>query len=124
MLDILERFLNFFAIYEVEAAQSSSSGVNTRKEIPMKRIFPFVLVLLFLVGTVALASTARDYSAHFGDMDKDKDKAVTWDEFSAFFPGAEKAKFEEADADKNGKIDHGEWHKFKDKYGYGHQQKK
>ena len=86
----------------------------------MKRLFAFVLVLLFLVGTGAFASAASDYNAHFGDMDKNKDKAVTWEEFSAFFPGAEKAKFDEADADKNGKVDHGEWHKFKDKYGYGH----
>jgi len=86
----------------------------------MKRLLAVLVVGLFLAGSGAFASTTRDYSAHFGDMDKDKDKAVSWEEFSAFFPGAEKAKFEEADSDENGKIDHGEWHKFKDKHGYGH----
>jgi hypothetical protein len=82
-----------------------------------------IVVGLFLVGSGALASDPKDYSGHFGDMDRNKDKGVTWEEFGAFFPGAEKAKFEEADLDANGKIDHGEWHKFKDKYGYGHKSK-
>lgn len=83
-----------------------------------------VLVLgVFLVGSSVFASSPKDYSGHFGDMDANKDKAVTWEEFSAFFPGAEKARFEEADSDKNGKIDHSEWHTFKDKHGYGHKKR-
>jgi hypothetical protein len=53
-------------------------------------------------------------------MDKNKDKGVTWDEFKAYFAHAEESKFQEADANKDGRIDHGEWHKFKEKYGYKH----
>ena len=63
-----------------------------------------------------------DYSAHFTDMDANNDDAVTWDEFKAQYVHAQKTVFEEADTDKNGKIDHEELHEFKEKHGYGCQE--
>jgi hypothetical protein len=66
----------------------------------------------------------HDYSGHFGDMDKNGDDFVDWEEFKAYFPHAEKKVFESATADGDGKIDHDEWHDFKDAHGYGHQEGK
>jgi len=82
-----------------------------------------ILTLSVAVGG-AFAASDKDYNAHFGDMDKNKDKGVTLDEFKAFFAHAEESKFQEADANKDGRIDHAEWHKFKEKYGYKHIEEK
>jgi hypothetical protein len=88
----------------------------------MKRMLVLFALLLSLLIFNAFAVAGQDYSGHFGDMDKNSDSHVTWDEFKAFFNHAEETKFQEADLDKNGKIDHDEWHQYKEKYGYGHKQ--
>ena len=95
----------------------------------MKRIiFMVCLSLIFFVsaGLAGDNETGKkaDYSAHFTDMDADNDDAVTWDEFKAQYAHAPKSVFEEADADKNGKIDHDELHEFKEKHGHGCQDEK
>ena len=89
----------------------------------MKRLILTILLALCLAAPGVFAASEKDYNSHFGDMDTNKDKGVTWEEFKAFFAHAEQEKFQEADMNKDGKIDHGEWHKFKEKYGYGHVQK-
>lgn len=89
----------------------------------MKRLILTILLALTLAFPGAFAASEKDYNSHFGDMDTNKDKGVTWEEFRAFFAHAEQEKFQEADFNKDGKIDHAEWHKFKDKYGYGHVEK-
>ena len=89
----------------------------------MKRLILTILLALSLAAPGVFAASEKDYNSHFGDMDTNKDKGVTWEEFKAFFAHAEQEKFQEADMNKDDKIDHGEWHKFKDKYGYGHVQK-
>jgi hypothetical protein len=90
----------------------------------MKRIIAALILTLTMAVSGVYASSDKDYNAHFGDMDKNADKGVTLEEFNAFFPHAEEGKFQEADLNKDGKIDHGEWHKFKEKYGYKHIEKK
>jgi hypothetical protein len=77
-----------------------------------------------LIAAPLSFAASPDYNAHFGDMDTNKDKGVSWEEFKTFFPNAEQGKFNEADINGDGKIDHGEWHKFKEKYGYRHIEKK
>jgi len=89
----------------------------------MKRLILTILLALSLAAPGVFAASEKDYNSHFGDMDTNKDKGVTWEEFKAFFAHAEQEKFQEADMNKDGKIDHGEWHKFKEKYDYGHVQK-
>jgi len=86
----------------------------------MKRVILTILLALNLAVPGVFAASEKGYNSHFGDMDTNNDKGVTWEEFKAFFAQAEQEKFQEADMNKDGKIDHGEWHKFKDKYGYGH----
>jgi hypothetical protein len=88
----------------------------------MKRILVGIALLLSFSAVNVLAAADQNYGGHFGDMDKNSDKQVTWDEFKAFFSHAQETKFQEADLDKNGTIDHNEWHQFKEKYGYGHKQ--
>lgn len=63
---------------------------------------------------------AESYNAHFPNMDKDKDRKVTWEEFKAYFPQASPQVFEAIDLNKNQSINHDEWHKFKAAYGLKH----
>jgi len=55
------------------------------------------------------------FNAHFPDMDKDNDTRVTVDEFTAYFPDKTDTGrvFEAVDLDRDGFLDHGEWHAFK-----------
>ena len=62
----------------------------------------------------------RGYNAHFGDMDENGDEAVTWEEFAAFFPDANKDVFKALDLNKDGVVDHDEWHEFKEAHGLRH----
>jgi hypothetical protein len=62
-----------------------------------------ILALALAVPASFASSSGKDYKAYFGDMDTNKDKGVTWDEFKAFFPHAEEGKFKEADLNKDGR---------------------
>jgi hypothetical protein len=63
-----------------------------------------------------------DYSGHFGDMDTNGDEVVDWKEFKEYFPHAEPKIFQEADGNNDQKIDHDEWHEFKELHDYGHKE--
>jgi hypothetical protein len=60
------------------------------------------------------------YNAHFGDMDTDGDGLVNWEEFDAFFRGAEPKVFKAIDLNQDGSLDHDEWHEFKEAHGLKH----
>jgi Ca2+-binding EF-hand superfamily protein len=62
----------------------------------------------------------KEYDAHFGDMDSKKDGLVSWEEFKAYFPQAEPGVFSAIDINKDGYIDHDEWHAFKEAHGLKH----
>lgn len=62
----------------------------------------------------------KPYNAHFGNMDSKKDGLVSWEEFKAYFPQAEPKVFSAIDINKDGAIDHDEWHKFKEAHGLKH----
>ena len=91
----------------------------------MKRLIIFLCLSFLVCVSVGFAGEhkAADYSGHFGDIDANNDEAVTWDEFKSHFEHAQKGMFEEADTDKNAKIDHDEWHAFKEKHNHGHEKK-
>jgi hypothetical protein len=55
-------------------------------------------------------------------MDTNMDEGVDWEEFNSYFPHAEPEIFQKADGNSDQKIDHDEWHEFKDKHGYGHKE--
>ena len=93
----------------------------------MKNIIILIGLCLFLAALPAAASSHKsdekpDYSGHFGDMDTSGDQGVDWKEFKAYFPHAESQVFKEADGNRDQKIDHDEWHEFKEKHDYGHQE--
>lgn len=78
------------------------------------------VLLTFIFGVLLAAGTslAADYNGHFGDMDKDGDDLVSWEEFQEYFAHAEKTVF---DGIAEGKaFDHDAWHEFKEEHGYGH----
>ena len=50
------------------------------------------------------------------------DEGVDWEEFNSYFPHAEPEIFKKADGNSDQKIDHDEWHEFKDQHGYGHKE--
>jgi hypothetical protein len=59
----------------------------------------------------------QSFNAHFGDMDANGDGLVTWDEFAAYFQNSEEKVFNAVDLNQDGKIDHDEWHEFKEAHG-------
>ena len=61
------------------------------------------------------------FNAHFGDMDKDGDEMVNWEEFKTHFPQATEEIFQELDLNKDGMLDHDEWHAFKEAHGMLHE---
>ena len=65
-------------------------------------------------------TNAESYNAHFGNMDPDKDGKVSWQEFKAHFPKTDEKAFSAIDLNKDGAIDHDEWHDFKAAYDLKH----
>ncbi len=63
----------------------------------------------------------KQFNAHFGDMDTKDDGLVSWEEFKAYFPKAGPPVFAAIDLNKDGGLDHDEWHKFKEAHGLRHQ---
>lgn len=59
----------------------------------------------------------QSFNAHFGDMDANGDGLVTWDEFAAYFQNSEEKVFNAVDLNQDGKIDHDEWHEYKEAHG-------
>ena len=85
-------------------------------------------LLLVLSASPAFSSSCNTgqkkghhgYSGHFGDMDLDGNDEVSWEEFKKHFPKTDKNTFKGVDKNKDGAIDHDEWHDFKEHHGYGH----
>ncbi len=78
------------------------------------------LLVIFLFGTAA-AGSHKGYSAktsvadlHFSDLDKDGNDAVSREEFAKQFPGMASNAFDVLDKDKDGTLNHDEWHAFKE----------
>ena len=87
-----------------------------------------LLILFILIGLLAGCSSKKtfhpspmpdpkSFNAHFGDMDTSGDDLVDWDEFKSYFDHAEPKVFEAIDLNKDGNLDHDEWHKFKEAHG-------
>jgi hypothetical protein len=97
----------------------------------MKHGWLMMLLLASAIGLAGCASKTRHhdadlpdpkgYNAHFGDMDAGADGRVDWQEFKRHFPAAEPKVFEAVDLNKDGAIDHDEWHAFKEAHGLKHQ---
>ena len=64
------------------------------------------------------------FNAHFPDMDADGDGLVSRDEFGSYFSkaGDTDRVFDAVDLDKNGLLDHDEWHEFKVAHGMKHKE--
>jgi hypothetical protein len=62
------------------------------------------------------------FNAHFGDMDADGDGLVSREEFNNFFKNPDPKVFDAIDMNKDGAIDHDEWHAFKEAHGMRHHQ--
>lgn len=96
----------------------------------MKQIASLCAVAVVLVVAMGCTATGRyhdtalpdpkQFNAHLGDMDTQKDGRVTWEEFKAYFPQAEPKVFAAIDLNKDGAIDHDEWHTFKEAHGLKH----
>jgi hypothetical protein len=97
----------------------------------MKKFLP-VISIFFLIGLLSSCSSGHkryhdeklpsphSFNAHFPDMDHNGDDLVQWEEFDEFFPNAEKNVFNAIDLNKDGVLDHDEWHAFKEAHGLKH----
>lgn len=93
----------------------------------MRTFFFIIGLCVLLITSMANSSSHKmaekpDYSGHFGDMDTNMDEGVDWEEFNSYFSHAEPEIFKKADGNNDQKIDHDEWHEFKDQHGYGHKE--
>lgn len=79
-----------------------------------------VLLTISLLLALAAPLCAADHGAHFGDMDASGDGKVSQEEYARAFPAARKGEFSDADLNKDGTLDHDEWHAWKKKHGLGH----
>lgn len=96
----------------------------------MKQLSLWCAAAVVLAAATGCAVTSRyhdtalpdpkQFNAHFGDMDNQKDDRVTWEEFKAYFPQAEPKVFAAVDLNQDGAIDHDEWHAFKKAHGLKH----
>jgi hypothetical protein len=96
----------------------------------MKKWIFLAVVAVVLAMTGGCASKGRyhdaempdpkQFNAHFGDMDTKADGLVSWEEFKVYFPKADPKVFSAIDLNKDGFIDHDEWHKFKEAHGLKH----
>jgi Ca2+-binding EF-hand superfamily protein len=76
----------------------------------MKKLCACLLFFSILIlGTPAGAEEKKGHPC-FRQIDADRDGAVTFEEFEAFY-GKDKEKFNGIDLDKNGKLSHDEYHK-------------
>ena len=57
------------------------------------------------------------YAAHFPDIDASGDDLVSAEEFKAYFPESDPHVYEALDLNKDGAMDHDEWHEFKEAHG-------
>ncbi len=57
------------------------------------------------------------YAAHFPDIDTSGDDLVSGEEFKAYFPDSDPHVYEALDLNKDGSVDHDEWHAFKEAHG-------
>ncbi|GBC62718.1 hypothetical protein DENIS_3695 [Desulfonema ishimotonii] len=66
-----------------------------------------------------------EYGVHWKDLDTSSDDTLSWEEFSARFPGKDRGVFDAIDTDKSGSVSREEWHSFKSAHGYdgGHKKK-
>lgn len=87
----------------------------------------FIILILLLAGCAgdsrhhkASMPDPGSFNAHFGDMDTDGDDLVSWEEFKSQFPQATKDIYQELDLNGDGKVDHDEWHEFKEAHGLKH----
>ena len=95
----------------------------------MKKALLLVSALI-LCAAFAAPSFASDcnkkkhsFNGHFGDMDLDGNDQVSWEEFKKHFAHSKENTFKGIDENKDGAIDHDEWHTFKAHHGYGHKHK-
>lgn len=89
--------------------------------------FSILLVLVisgFLVGCSGKAPyhgtpmpDPKTFSGHFGDIDTGGDELVDWDEFKAHFPHATEQVYKAIDQNGDNRLDHDEWHEFKEAHG-------
>lgn len=90
----------------------------------MKKVICLVFIAALLVvmlggcghqgkGYEAVQMETKSYDAHFPDVDTNDDDLVSWEEFNNKFTDAEKDVYEALDLNKDGSVDHDEWHEFK-----------
>jgi hypothetical protein len=93
----------------------------------MKKKYYFICFIFLFIATVGCSSDTRhhktslpdpaSFNAHFGDIDVDSDDWVCWDEFKLYFPKATSDIFNTLDINEDNKLDHDEWHEFKQAHG-------
>jgi len=93
----------------------------------MKKIQFVIFALILMMVAAGCAKEKRfhktslpepaSFNAHFGDMDTDGDDLINWDEFKSYFEQATPDIFKALDGNEDSRVDHDEWHAFKEAHG-------
>ncbi len=108
--------------------------LNTNRKARMQEMKKAAVLVctLFLVGSFSACSSdnklyhdkplpdPRSFNAHFPDLDEDENELVGWNEFQNHFPNFQKDVFDAVDLNRDGFLDHDEWHAFKMAHGLKH----
>ena len=96
----------------------------------MKKMNYIIVCIILAVAIAGCAGQSRhhkapmpepaSFNAHFGDMDTNGVGEVSWDEFKTHFPQATPEIYKELDLDGDGRVDHDEWHEFKEAHELKH----
>lgn len=79
-----------------------------------------IALVIGLAMAVSALAAETPFSGHFGSFDADKNGVVTPDEFTRHFAGSTRQDFDIVDSNKDGVVDHEEWHDYKAAHGVGH----
>jgi len=110
--------------------QPCKYGDNTMKKI--MGFLALALSFILVTATAALCGQSDHHEdsynkgggmalkQHLSDLDTDRDDSLSFKEFKSAFPTMGQKAFDFLDSDKDGMLNHDEWHEFKKAHGMKH----
>lgn len=92
-------------------------SLHKNNDCVYRRSGDLLMKKMLLLVALALFAVPAHAADRFGELDKNSDGQIVWEEFQAGIPGMKQAAFEQIDADKSGGISRAEWEAFRSGHG-------